>query len=155
MRPVDDRREVEAALAHDYGVPPHVVGDLRFHETSGDRLYVAAEGVGDVDGPAAATRVERVGLYFATWTRHGLRLSTEGAELVVDAAEPVVEVEDDEARAWFAGEDIPFPGSSYLPYVILVHDGMVLGCGLILGGEVRNRLPKERRIPREAVVLGD
>lgn len=158
MRPVDDRREVEAALTRHYGVPPHAVQDLRFYRSSGDRVYAASADLAGVDGPAAPTRVERVGMYFGTWTDRGLRLGVEGAELVAPAAEPVFEVGEADARAWLAGEDLPLHAEhrSHAPrFLILTHGDMVLGCGLALGDEVRNRVPKGRRIGREAVVLPD
>lgn len=155
MRPVDDRGAIEEALTFHYGVPPHAVDHLAFHASEGDRIYAAAPPLADVDGPAAATRVERVGMYFGTWTDRGLRLGFDGAELVADAAEPVYEIGREDARAWLAGENLPLHGSPPPRFLILTHDDMVLGCGLAYDDEVQNRVPKDRRIAREAVVLDD
>lgn len=158
MRPVDDRATIEEALVRHYGVPPHAVDHLAFHATEGDRVYAATRALEDVDGPATPVRVERVGMYFGTWTERGLRLGMDAAELVAGAAEPVFEVSREDARAWLAGENLPLharhPGQAP-PFVILTHDGAVLGCGLAYRGEVQNRVPKDRRIPRDAVVLPD
>lgn len=94
-------------------------------------------------------------MYFGTWTHRGLRLGFEGAEVVADAAEPVAQLDEDEARAWLAGEDLPLHGTFRQPFVILRWGDMVLGCGLALGETIRNRVPKDRRIARDAVVLED
>jgi NOL1/NOP2/fmu family ribosome biogenesis protein len=153
VKPVDDRTRIEGALTYHYGVPPHAVEDLRFHRSEGDRVYAASPALEGVDGPAAPLRVERVGMYFATWTEHGLRLGMEAAEVLAPAAEPVFEVSRGDARAWLAGEDLPHHIRHPPRFLILTHDDMVLGCGVALGDEVRNRVPRDRRIGRDASVL--
>lgn len=152
MRPVEDRAAVEEALTRLYGVPPHALEGLHLYESDGDRVYAAGGDAAGIDGPAAPTRVERVGVYLATWTDFGLRLGMDGAALLADAAEPVVELDEDEAPGWLAGEDLSRPEDCPAPFVVLRWGDMVLGCGLVLGDAIRNRVPKERRIPRDAVV---
>jgi len=84
------------------------------------------------------------GLYFGTLEENGIRLSIEGCYIVGGmASKNVVEVNDDLARDWMMGKDIPLPVKGY---VILKWGKFFLGCGKGNGRFVKNFVPKERRI---------
>jgi len=86
------------------------------------------------------------GIYFGTLERDGLRLSIEGSFIVGKLARKnVIELDDESAVRWLAGEDVEV---SVRGYWILKWRGRdyFLGCGRGNGAVLRNFVPKDRRL---------
>ena len=98
--------------------------------------------------------MSRIGLYFVRieekFTNNRVRLSIEGAQLVgKTATENVVEIDKEEVKAWFSGEDLTLkniPKNVTPGFVILKYNNNFLGCGLLKDNKIKNYVPKERRV---------
>ncbi|MAF34983.1 hypothetical protein CMO91_04005 [Candidatus Woesearchaeota archaeon] len=89
--------------------------------------------------------VSSVGLYVAEIGK-GVRLSIEGAQMVAKTAtQNILELDEDQARAWLRGEDVPLQGTA--GFVLIKHNQDILGCGNLKEGLLLNYVPKNRRIP--------
>ena len=112
--------------------------NLEFEERGKRRVY-AFKGKCGINIPEY-----HYGIYFGTLEKTGIRLSIEGCYIIGKlATKNVLELEDEKARKWMAGEDIEYPISGY---VILKWRKFYLGCGKGNGKVIRNYVPKERRI---------
>lgn len=139
-----DRGRLADALAEDYGVPAEALEgwSLRTPE-DGSKVYATRADPADVPAPAA-----RVGVRLGDWDGEGVRLSIEGADLLEDHLDPVLDVGDDDAKAWLVGDDVPAPDDHAGPYLVLrwAGRGWILGAGPVRDGVVENHLPRGRRI---------
>jgi len=92
-------------------------------------------------------RVETIGLYFGQYDkRSALRLSIEGAMMFgKDATKNVIELDKKQLEYWIRGVNLDYSGTNE-GYVILTHQGDIVGCGKAFHGGILNHVPKERRI---------
>lgn len=139
-----DRGRLADALADDYGVPADALAGW-FLRTPGDGSKVYATRADPTEVPASAVRV---GLRLGDWDGEGFRLSIEGAALLQDHLDPMLDVGDEDAQTWLVGDDVPAPASHEGPYLVLRWEGRgwILGAGPVRDGVVENHLPRGRRI---------
>lgn len=62
------------------------------------------------------------------------------------ARKNVIDLDDEMARRFFAGESLELRGPVERGYVVVTHMGSVIGCGLYTPGRLISQLPRERRI---------
>ncbi|HDG64084.1 MAG TPA: hypothetical protein ENG72_01790 [Thermococcus sp.] len=129
-------KKVKEMLIEQYGYAP----DLIFEVKANRRIFAYKE------CPFNPRVYTEKGLYFGKIESDGIRLTIEGAFLVGPKAKRnIIEVSEDEAIQWLAGEDLkiktPIKG-----WVILKWGKYYLGCGKARDGIIRNYVPKERRI---------
>ena len=89
--------------------------------------------------------VEGVGLYAARKEGDDIRLTVDGIHALKDQITEFIELNDEQARNWFLGQDIPIETDKH-GFVILKHKGDFIGCGKASIGRITNFMPKERRI---------
>jgi len=96
--------------------------------------------------------VDRIGLYFAEYKNNLVRLSKEGAQLLVqEAVENKVklscflELNESETRFYFKGVDIKKDLGEESKTIILTYKGNVLGYAKYKDGKILNYLPKTHR----------
>jgi NOL1/NOP2/fmu family ribosome biogenesis protein len=96
--------------------------------------------------------VDRIGLYFAEYKNGSVRLSKEGAQLLVQEAREnkaklncLLELEEKEAKAYFAGVDLRKDLGEETKTLILTHKNQVLGYAKYKEGKILNYLPKIHR----------
>lgn len=146
------RNRLAAALARDHGVPAEALDPWHLL-TPADGSAVHATRVDPDDAPAP---VVRAGVRLGAWDGDGFRLSIEGADLLEDHLDTVVDVgtgaartwlegDDVDARAWTGGEGGTAPGGEPR-YRVLRWRGRILGSGPVRDGVVENHLPRDRRV---------
>lgn len=62
------------------------------------------------------------------------------------ARKNVIDLDDEMARRFFAGESLELRAPVERGYVVVTHMGSVIGCGLYTPGRLISQLPRERRI---------
>ncbi len=111
-----------------------------------DKAFVVNKDVDRVD--LGKIRVDRLGLYFAEWKNTQVRLSKEGAALLVaenkGKVENIVDLSKEEVEKYFKGNDLKKDlGGDRL--VILRFEDNIIGCAKYKQGEILNFLPKIHR----------
>lgn len=111
--------------------------DLEFKKMGKNRIYAFKR-------CGLNIKTYHYGLYFGKMDKDGIRLTIEGSYLIGPSAKKgVLEVEEDKAIKWMRGEDIE---GNVRGYVIIKWGNYFLGCGKGNGKEIRNFIPKRRRI---------
>ncbi len=115
-----------------------------------NRLFLTTRDMANVN--LDALRVDRIGLYVAELSDNEVRLSKEGAQLLVeDARKGKKEVQNclslskEEVEQYFLGQDIPRDLGREARFVILLHGRDVLGCAKYKEGKILNFHPKIHR----------
>lgn len=62
------------------------------------------------------------------------------------ARKNIIDLDDEMARRFFAGESLQLRAPAERGYVVVRHTGSVIGCGLYTPGRLISQLPRERRI---------
>jgi NOL1/NOP2/fmu family ribosome biogenesis protein len=96
--------------------------------------------------------VDRIGLYFAEYKNGSVRLSKEGAQLLVQEAKEnnvkldcLLELEEIEAKSYFKGVDLRKDLGEEPKTLILTYKDNVLGYAKYKEGKILNYLPKIHR----------
>ena len=110
-----------------------------------NKIYIVNKDISKID--FSKLNINNVGLYFGELTKnHEFRLSIEGSQIVGKSAKKnIVELNKNQARKWFRGEDIETEQQA-MGFVILKHDGDFLGCGRLIKGRILNYVAKARRV---------
>lgn len=90
---------------------------------------------------------ERLGMGFAVWDSNEFRLTFDASTAFGEGAGTVLEIGEEDARRWLAGEDVEAAGRA--PWSVITHRGVPLGCARPFGKRLMSFVPKERRVPRE------
>ncbi len=134
---VKDTELVKRLLIENYGYAPDLTYEIRgrYH-----RVYARKPCSLEIKGP------DRQGVYFARIESDGIRLTIEGSFLVgPKATKNVVELDDERARRYLAGESVEIDGSLY-GWVIVRWRDYFLGSAKAKEGKLINYVPKERRL---------
>lgn len=96
-------------------------------------------------------KINSLGLYFGKIKRNEkIHLSPEGSQIVgKNAVKNVLEINEDEAREFMEGSDLKIKIPENCEphnFVIIKSKDDILGCSLALENEIKNLLPKSRRI---------
>ena len=113
-----------------------------------NRLFVVTREVSQID--IDKIRIERMGLYFAEYKKTQIRLSKEGAQLLVSSCgienvKHVVELDKKKAYAYFNGIDLKLNLDLEDSTVIVTYQKQVLGSARYKEGVLLNYVPKMYR----------
>ena len=118
--------------------------DYGFLKNNKNRIFVVSKDIAKID--TSKLRLNSAGMYFCEYDRIGIRLSIEGSQIIgAKAAKNVVELDEDETKRWFRGEDLEKKGD-YSGFVILKHKNDFLGSGKYSNGRILNYVGKSRRV---------
>ncbi|WP_456367089.1 methyltransferase RsmF C-terminal domain-like protein [Thermococcus sp.] len=135
---VPDSELVKELLIENYGYAPDLVYEIRgrYH-----KVYAWKPCPLEVKGP------ERQGVYFARIESDGIRLSIEGSFLVgPKATKNVMELDDERARRYLAGESVEIEDRELHGWVIVKWRSYFLGSAKAKEGKLINYVPGERRL---------
>ncbi|MBI4145985.1 hypothetical protein HY489_01460 [Candidatus Woesearchaeota archaeon] len=139
-------REVKVFLQlieKQFGAVPKEFKELALAKAK-DRVYAVTRDVDRID--LDRVRINSLGIYVAEVKDGVLRLSIEGSQLVGPVAKKnVAEVDSDQVRAWFKGEDILVSGL-FDGFVIVKYGDDFVGSGRFSDGKIVNFVPKARRL---------
>ena len=150
-----ERDRVVGFWREKFGVPPETFDDYVFYKKGAKKVWaVRREAVGAVEGDEAETLetldYESVGLPLMRIGGEHDKPTTDALQLFGDAVRKnSVELDAEDAREFVRGEDVEIEfGEDMvdLGYVVVNHEGEVLGCGLYFPGELRSQIPKGRRV---------
>jgi len=86
-------------------------------------------------------------MYFCEVDNIGIRLSIEGTQIVgPKAGKNIVELDEEDTRKWFKGEDIEKECENCNGFVILKSGKDFLGTGKYVNGKILNYVGKTRRV---------
>ncbi len=143
-----DVKHLKEAMEEDFGYA--LQGEYAFLKTEGDKLFIISKDLGNID--FSRLRIDKCGLYFAEWKEHQLRLSKEGAQLLVlEATTQKKEVQNlipltpEETKVYFGGHDLHRNLGEDAKAVILTYGDNVLGWAKYKEGKILNFLPKIHR----------
>ena len=146
-RAVDGRatREEVVDFWHDrYGVSPAVFDDYSFWEKGAGKIWILS---GEVEGPVA---IEALGMTFLRTRQEHWKPTTDAAQRFGGhATENVIDLTNEEARRFVAGEDQELDWDGDWGYLVAAHEmggeREPLGVGIYLHGELRSQIPKGRQ----------
>lgn len=133
----NDTELVKKLLIENYGYAPDLLYEIRgrYH-----KVYAWKPCSLEVKGP------DRQGVYFARIESDGIRLSIEGSFLVGPrATKNVVELDDERARRYLAGESVEVDENLY-GWVIVKWRSYFLGSAKAKEGRLINYVPGDRRL---------
>lgn len=150
-----ERGRVVGFWREKFGVPPETFDEYAFYRKGAKKVWaVRRETVDALEGDEAETLdnldYESVGLPLMRVGGEHDKPTTDALQFFGDAVtKNAVELDAEDARAFVRGEDIEIEFGEdvvELGYVVVKHDGRVLGCGLYFPGELRSQIPKGRRV---------
>ena len=119
--------------------------DYGFLKNNKNRVFIVSRDISKID--LSKLRLNSVGMYFCEYDKVGIRLSIEGSQIIgAKAAKNVVELDEQETRKWFRGEDIEKECKDCNGFVILKNKGDFLGNGKYSNGRILNYVGKSRRV---------
>ena len=119
--------------------------DCGFLSNSKNRIFIISKDISKID--TSKLRLNSAGMYFCEVDERGIRLSIEGSQLLgAKAAKNLVELNEEEARKWFKGEDLEKECNACNGFVILKYKNDFLGTGKYSNGRILNYVSKTRRI---------
>ena len=118
--------------------------DYGFLKNNKNRIFVVSKGISKIN--TSNLRLNSVGMYFCEIDHKGIRLSIEGSQIVgPKATRNIVEVDEEETKKWFKGEDLEINGE-YSGFLIIKHKKDFLGNGKYSNGRILNYVGKNRRV---------
>ena len=142
-----EKAEVLEPVCERFGLDKEIFGLLELFQLSKGRIYCVGE---TCSGWLGMERVATAGLLFA---RLGGTVKPSSNIIQIFgklATKNFLEVDKDVARKFVSGEDLDVDASKYNSvtegYVIVKYQNYPLGVGLLKNGQVKNMLPKGRRI---------
>jgi len=108
-----------------------------------NKIFILNKDVSEIN--LEKLRVNSLGLYFGVKYENEIRLSIEGSEILGKIAKKnILELSNNEAKKWLAGEDFEV-NSDLNGFIIIKNNEDFLGCGKIINKKLYNYVPKERR----------
>lgn len=139
-----EKRDIVKQLNEQYGISelPYLLiltGKERI------RGYSGSLSIDEMKRIADKVNIEIIGIYLLRIEKDGLRLSHDAISLLRDRiTKNIIEINDEQAQQWMRGNDLPIQTGN--GYVVLKHNGNLIGCGKSTGDRITNFTPKERRI---------
>ncbi|MBI4452776.1 hypothetical protein HY637_05070 [Candidatus Woesearchaeota archaeon] len=119
--------------------------DCGFLRNSKGRIFMISKDISKID--ISKLRLNSIGMYFCEIDGNGMRLSIEGSQLVGEkATKNIIELDDEETRNWFRGNDIGKECKDCSGFVMLKNKNDFLGIGKYSNGKILNYVGKTRRI---------
>lgn len=119
--------------------------DYGFLRNNKNRVFLISRDISKID--TSKLRLNSAGMYFCEIDAKGIRLSIEGSQIVgLAATRNIVELNQEEARQWFKGDDLSKECKDCDGFIILRYKGDFLGNGRYVKGKILNYLGKTRRV---------
>ena len=119
--------------------------DYGFLKNNKNRVFMVSKDIAKID--TSKLRLNSVGMYFCEIDENGIRLSIEGSQIVGEhAGKNIVELNGEEARNWFKGENLDKECKDCNGFVILKNKKDFLGTGKYSNGRILNYVGKTRRV---------
>ena len=119
--------------------------DYGFLKNSKNRIFIINKSISKID--FSKLRLNSAGMYFCEIDDKGIRLSIEGSQIIgAKAARNAVELNEEETRKWFKGEDLEKECKDCKGFVILKNKKDFLGTGKYSNGRILNYVSKTRRV---------
>ena len=119
--------------------------DYGFLKNNKNRIFIISKDISKID--PSKLRLNSVGMYFCEFDNLGIRLSIEGSQIVgPKATKNVVELNEEETKKWFKGEDLEKQCKYCSGFVILKNKNDFLGNGKYSNGKILNYVGKTRRV---------
>ena len=122
-------------------------GEYAYIQNDKGRLSIVNKDVARIE--LNNLRIDKMGLYFAENKPNNLRLSKEGAQLLVrlggKKVTNIIEIDKNEVKSYFKGNDLDKDLGEDNKLVILRHDDNILGCAKYKEGKILNFLSKIHR----------
>lgn len=119
--------------------------DYGFLKNNKNRVFIVSKDISRID--TSKLRLNSVGMYFCEFDNVGIRLSIEGSQIIgPKAIKNVVEVNEEEMKKWFKGEDLEKECKDCHGFVILKNKKDFLGNGKYSNGKILNYVGKTRRV---------
>lgn len=119
--------------------------DYGFLKNQKNRIFVVSKDISVID--TSKLRLNSVGMYFCEFDSLGIRLSIEGSQIIgPKATKNIVELNEEETKRWFKGEDIEKECNDCKGFVIMKHDNDFLGSGKYTNKKILNYVSKTRRV---------
>lgn len=135
-------------MLKDYGC--FLKEDYAYLQSDKDRIYLVNKDMAKID--LTKLRVDKVGLYFGEIKDQKIRLSKEGAQLLYIEAKKngkdiknIVELNKEELKKYFNGEDIGKDLGKENRFVLLEYEKDIFGCAKYKEGKIINFHPKIHR----------
>ena len=119
--------------------------DYGFLKNNKNRVFIISKDISNID--ISKLRLNSVGMYFCEVDNLGIRLSIEGSQLIgPKATKNIVELDKEETKRWFKGEDLEKECKDCSGFVILKNKKDFLGSGRYSNGKILNYVGKTRRV---------
>jgi len=119
--------------------------DYGFLKSNKNRVFVISKDISKID--FSKLRLNSVGMYFCEIDNKGIRLSIEGSQIVgPKATKNIVELNEEETKKWFKGEDLEKECKNCSGFLIIKHKNDFLGTGKYSNGRILNYVSKSRRV---------
>ena len=136
-------KEIYGLIEKQWGVKIKL--DYGFLRNQKNRIFVISKDISAID--TSKLRLNSVGMYFCEFDSLGIRLGIEGSQIIgPKAAKNIVELNEEETKRWFKGEDIEKECKDCWGFVILKRDNDFLGSGKYTNKKILNYVSKTRRI---------
>ncbi|MDP3764947.1 MAG: hypothetical protein Q8R04_00390 [Nanoarchaeota archaeon] len=110
-----------------------------------NRVFIVSKDISKID--ISKLRLNSVGMYFCEVDNLDIRLSIEGSQIVGSkAAKNIVELDEEETKRWFKGEDLEKECINCSGFIILKHKKDFIGNGKYVNGRILNYVGKSRRV---------
>lgn len=131
--------------------------DHVFLKNNKNRVFIVSRDISKID--FSQLRLNSIGMYFCEIDKKGIRLSIEGSQIVgPKSTKNVVELNEEETKRWFRGEDLEKECKDCSGFIILKHKYQknsseknffvfdFLGNGKYKEGKILNYVGKSRRV---------
>lgn len=119
--------------------------DYGFLKNQKNRIFIISRDISKID--ASKLRINSIGLYLCELDKQGIRVSIEGSQIIgPKASKNIVELNEEETKKWFKGEDIEKECKKCSGFVILKHRNDFIGNGKYANGRILNYVGKSRRV---------
>lgn len=119
--------------------------DYGFLKNNKNRIFIISKDISKID--LSRLRLNSAGMYFCEIDNKGIRLSIEGSQIIgANAAKNIVELDEEDAKKWFKGEDLQKECKNCSGFVILRNKKDFLGTGKYSNGKIMNYVGKTRRV---------
>ncbi len=95
--------------------------------------------------------LEKIGIYFAKEINGEIRLSIEGAQILKEQIKKnIFEIDEGQTEKWMMGQELNIK-SGKTGFIIMKHEGDILGCGKASEEKITNFIPKTRRLKNKGI----
>ena len=141
----NERIEIEERLTKDFGIKLPLQHQFIQQARDKIRIFTGNIGMQDLIRLSKILTIDAIGLYFAFVKEKEFRLSYDASILYGQNSKKVIELNENEARAWLKGQDLENRWKKQ-GYFLIKYNNNILGCGKATQEKLMNFVPKERRV---------